>query len=76
MPDGVVLLGPLAFQGGLGAAVVELLPPIAADRVAAAVPDHRRGVEAERPAALLEAPADVDVVAGDAELRVEPADGL
>ena len=38
------------------------------------VPDDRAGAEADRPALLLQAPADVDVVAGDAELRVEPAD--
>ena len=53
-----------------------LLAQVGADRVAAVVPDHRRRAEAERPAALLQPPADVDVVAGHAELRVEPADRL
>ena len=38
--------------------------------------DDRRRAEADRPAALLEAPADVDVVAGDPELLVEAADRL
>ena len=38
--------------------------------------DDRAGAEAECPAGLLQAPADVDVVAGDPELLVEAADRL
>ena len=38
------------------------------------VPDHGGRVEPERPAAFLKLPAHVHVVAGDAELRIEPAD--
>ena len=71
---GIVLLRPLPLQVGLGPPVVQLLVPIGADGIAAAVPDHGGGVKAERPAALLQPPADVDVVAGDAKLGVEAAD--
>ena len=76
LPGRVVLLRPLPLEQRLGLAVAVLLLPVRADRVAAVVPDHGRGAEAERPAALLEPPADVDVVAGGAELRVEAADRL
>ena len=38
------------------------------------MPDQRRRVEAQRQPLLLQPPADVDVVAGDPELRVEAAD--
>src|SRR5262249_2367926 len=55
-------------------AVAVLLLEVGADRVAAPVPDQRGRVEAERPAARLQAPADVDVVAGGPELRVVAAD--
>ena len=40
------------------------------------MPDHGRRMKAERPAALLQPPADVDVVAGRAEARIEAADGF
>src|SRR5688500_3413542 len=73
---GVVLLRPFPLEVRLGFAVVDLLPPEGADALAAQVPDHRGGVEAERPAALLKAPADVDVVARDSELWIKSADGL
>src|SRR4051794_12289170 len=66
---GVVFLRPLALEQRLGLAVADLLAPEAADGVAAAVPDDRGRVEAERPALRLELPADVDVVARRAELR-------
>ena len=46
----VVLLGPLALEQRLGPAVAALLAQVAADGVAALVPDHRRGREADRPA--------------------------
>ena len=75
VPAGGVTLRPLPFELPLGLAVIVLLLPEAADAVAAVVPDHRAGGEAERPAAFLDPPADVDVVAGDRELRIEAADG-
>src|SRR6266542_5434283 len=40
------------------------------------MPDHRRRAEPQCPAALLESPADIDVVAGNAVLRIKPADRL
>src|SRR6267154_717081 len=64
----VVLLGPLPLQHRLGAPVAELLPPVRADGVTAMMPDHRGRVEADRPAALLQAPADVHVITRHAEL--------
>src|SRR5881397_3980805 len=36
------------------------------------VPDHGSRVETQRPALLLQLPAHIDVVASDAELRIEP----
>src|SRR5690242_9039097 len=74
MTDGVVLLRPLAFEVGFGVAIVPLLTPKAPDRIAAVMPDDRRRAEAQCPPAVLQAPADVHVVAGDAESGVEPAD--
>src|SRR5205814_8292957 len=68
VPRSVVLLGPLAFEHRLGPAVADLLAPIRAHRVAAVVPDNGGGVEAQRPAPLLQSPAHVHVVAGDAKL--------
>ena len=38
------------------------------------MPDHRGRVEADRPAALVQAPADVHVVTRHAELEVEASD--
>jgi hypothetical protein len=38
------------------------------------VPDHRRRTEADAQAGVLEAPAEVDVVAGGAEERIEAVD--
>src|SRR5262245_28403035 len=35
------------------------------------MPDQGRRVEADAPAALLDPPADIDVVAGDAKARIE-----
>src|SRR5207244_11911088 len=40
------------------------------------VPYHRRGMEAERPASLLQPPADIQVVAGCSEAWIEAADRL
>ena len=73
MAGDVVLLRPFLFQQRLGLAVALLLLPVRAHRVAAMVPDHGGGTEPQRPAPFAQPPADVDVVTGDAELRVEPA---
>src|SRR5205807_7737548 len=76
VPRAVVLLGPLALEHGLRPAVADLLLPVGAQRVASMMPHHGGGVEAERPAALLQPPGHVHVVAGGAELRVEAAERL
>src|SRR5256885_6251966 len=44
------------------------LLPVGSDRRAAVMPDHGRRAEAEVPALLLQAPANIDVIAGDPEL--------
>src|SRR5262249_31662508 len=76
VPGGVVLLRPLSLQQRFRSPVTHLLPPVRTYGVAAKVPDHRGGVEAERPSALLQSPADVDVVPRCAKLDVESADRL
>src|SRR5919204_2744455 len=76
MSDRVVLLGPLLFEQGLGLPIAALLLPVGAHRVAPVVPDHSSGAEPERPATLLQAPADVHIVAGDAVAGIKPPDRL
>src|SRR6516165_1578944 len=74
MAERVAALRPFILELRLGLAVAVLLLPERADRVAPVVPDHRRRAEADRPAAVLQPPADVDIVAGGAKARVEAAD--
>src|SRR6185312_9813357 len=50
------------------------LVEISLHRVAAEMPDNGRRAEADRVAGILEAPADVDIVAGGAVERVETAE--
>src|SRR4029450_705871 len=76
MAGGVVLLRPLTLQEGLSLAIVFLLFPIGPHRVTAMVPDHGSRMESQCPAALLQPPAHVDIVAGNAELRIKPLYGL
>src|SRR5207247_2760332 len=74
VPRAVVLLGPLPLEPRFRPAVPDLLFPVGAHRVPPMVPDHGGGAEAQCEASLLEPPAHIHVVAGGAELRVEPAD--
>src|SRR5919199_6177963 len=76
MSDPAVLLGPLLFEQGLRLSIAALLLPVGAHRVAPVMPDHGGGAEPERPATLLQAPADVDIVAGDAVAGIKPSDRL
>src|SRR2546428_498400 len=76
VPNVVVLLRPFALQHRLGAAIADLLPPVGAHRIATVVPHHGGRVEAERPAAILQSPAHVDVVASRSEPGIEPTDRL
>src|SRR6185437_4593581 len=64
----------LAVDERLGLAVAALLVEISLHRVAAEMPDNGRRAEADRVAGILEAPADVDIVAGGAVERVETAE--
>src|SRR2546429_4417767 len=74
MAGRVVLLGPLGLEQRLRPTVAFLLAPEVADRVAAVVPHERGRRETECPAALLEPPAQIDVVPPPAEARVPAAD--
>src|SRR5437879_1868819 len=66
----------LEIEERLGLAVPHLLLQVRLHRVPAVVPDGGRGAEADRVPLVLEAPAEVHVVAGSREHRVEPADVL
>src|SRR5207253_9496812 len=76
MSERVVLRGPLLFEQGLRLPIAALLLPVGAHRVAPVVPDHGGGAEPERPATLLQAPAHVHIVAGDAVAGIKPPDRL
>ena len=71
----VVLLRPLTLQQAFGATVASLLPPVRSHRVAPVMPHHGRGMEAQRPAARLQPPAHVHVVACAEVDGIEAADG-
>ncbi|MFN9941379.1 MAG: hypothetical protein ACK56I_18060, partial [bacterium] len=70
-----VALGPLLLQQRLGLAVALLLLPVHGQRIAPVVPVHGAGMKADAPAARLQPPAQVDVVAGGAVAVVEAIDG-
>src|SRR5438309_7516018 len=76
MTGGVVLLRPFPFEQSLCLAVVLLLLPVRAYRVAAMMPDHGSRTEAQFPAALLQTPADIDIVTGNTEKGIKATDGL
>src|SRR5207249_3083795 len=61
-------------QHGLRPTVSLLLFPVSDHRVAAVVPDDRCRAEPERPALLLDLPADFEVVSGHPELWIEASD--
>ena len=64
----------IPHQLRLRLAVPHLLPPVGADAAAVAVPDERRRREADRQAARLQPPADIDVVPRRVVRRIEAAD--
>ena len=68
------LLRVVRHQPRLAFAVADLLPPVRLDRRAMVMPDERRRREADLPAARLQPPAHVDIVAGAEIDRVEAAD--
>ena len=76
MAGGVVFFRPFLFQQRLGFSVALLLAQIGANGVAAMMPNHGRGAEAQRPPALLQAPADIHVVPRDPELGIKSSDRL
>src|SRR5262245_22268447 len=74
MAERVVPFGPLGREQRLSFAVRALLAPIPRRRVAGVMPVHCAGMKAEPPAAFLEPPADIDVIAGGAIAWIEAAD--
>jgi len=74
--SGVVFLGPFLFQKRLGPAVANLLFPVSPNPLSAMMPNHRAGIEAYLKARLLNPPADVHIISGHAELRIESSDDL
>src|SRR5438309_2904163 len=74
MPARVVALRPLVLEERLSGPVPALLPPEGRNTRPAMVPDDRAGAEPQRPSSFLQPPADVHVVAGRTEPRVEPTD--
>ena len=64
----------MRHQPRLAFAVADLLPPVRLDRRAMVMPDERRRREADLPAARLQPPAHVHIVAGAEIDRVEAAD--
>lgn len=75
-PEGIEAGGMLGEEEGFGGAVAGLLAEISADGGAAVVPDESGRREPEAPAAALEPPADIDVVARLTEDGIEAADRL
>ena len=71
-----VLVRPAALEHGLRATILALLAPVGTDRTPRLVPNESRGAETEPMSGRQETPADVDVVAGDAELGTKPANLL
>src|ERR1041385_262144 len=76
MPRGVGFLGPLSLEHRFRSPVVELLPPVPSNRAPPVVPNHRGRMKAQLPATLMEPPAEIDIIARDSKLRVEPFDCL
>ena len=68
------LPGMLQREPGLTLAIAHLLPPVTLDRRAVSMPDERRRGEPDSPAARLQSPAHIDVVAGAQVDRVESTD--
>src|SRR2546425_7963885 len=62
------------IQQRLGLAVPPLLADVGVHGVAPEVPHHGRRAEADAVALLLQSPAEIDVVSGGAEDRIQPAD--
>ena len=68
------LAGMLQREPGLALAVAHLLTPVTLDRRAVSMPDERRRGEPDSPAARLQPPAHIHVVAGAQVDRVESTD--
>ena len=69
-------MGMRIVEEGFGMSVAELLFHVAGEGGASAVPDEGAGGKGEFPVVVDEAPANVDVVTGGAELFAESADAV
>src|SRR5215207_2099844 len=74
MPERVVAFRPFCLKQRLCFSIALLLFPVRLQGVPAMVPDHGARVEADAPASVLDAPAEVDIVSGGTKARVEAAD--
>src|SRR5215467_14712793 len=74
MSGAVVLGGPLLREQSLCLRITLLLLQISAQRAAAVMPHDRRWRETDGPATLLQPPADVDVIPGNAKTGIEASD--
>src|SRR5207302_7214347 len=72
----VELVGMLETQECLGLAITRLLPLVGTGRGPPVMPDKRAGSEGNPVAGLLQPPADIDIVACLAILRIETVDRL
>ena len=76
MSQTVVVFRPLFFQHRLSASVSSLLLQISEHRVSPVMPHHCCGVETDLPPALLQSPADINIIPGRAELRIKTPNDL
>src|SRR5439155_4031563 len=76
MTKHVVFFRPFLFQQCFGSTVPLLLFPIGPDRIAAMMPDHGRWAKPNRPALLLQPPAEIHIIARRTKLRIKPPDSL
>jgi hypothetical protein len=67
----VILFGPLSFQHRFGFPVIDLLFPILSYLATTMMPDQGGWVEPQRHPALLQTPAQIDVVSRNSELPVK-----
>src|SRR5215475_6535178 len=70
----VVLVRPFLREQDLCLRITLLLLQISAQRAAAVMPYDRRRRETDGPATLLQPPADVDVIPGNAKTGIEASD--
>src|SRR5262249_20832073 len=71
VPNGVVLLRPLALEQSFGLSITSLLFPIIDERVATVMPHHRRRTKTNFPSSLQNPPAEINVVSSGAKRGIK-----